>query len=78
MLIDKGSIEIERNGTSVKFIHRDEHGQPRRSLSKLPFQSAVVWKQAIEDWLSNYDEAMPLRRLDGSVVTVGAYESTVT
>lgn len=79
MLIDEGKIEIERTaGGGLKFTHRSADNTPRRSLEKQRFMSAAAWKQAIEDWLSNYAEEMLVTLPDGAVTTVGLYESRVT
>jgi hypothetical protein len=78
MLIDKGRIELERNGTTTRFVHRDEQGQQLRTLQREPYQSAALWQRAVEDWLANFHEDIPLKRLDGTVVTVGDYEAART
>ena len=74
MLIEAGKIVVTRMGPTLKFTHVDHDGQPRRSLAKAPFMSAQNWKQAQEDWLDNYDEAMPLIKPCGTQITVAAFE----
>lgn len=78
MLIDKGRIELERNGAGVRYVHKDENGQPLRTLAKQPYQSPTLWRRAVDDWLANFHENLPLKRLDGRMSTVGAYEDERT
>lgn len=75
MLIDGGKIIVGRVGVGLQFTHIGPDGTQLRRLSKQPFQNAQAWKQAMEDWLSNYDEAMPLIKPCGATSTVGAFES---
>lgn len=77
MLIDMGRIEIVQHGSGIKFVHRDERGEPRRHLEKQSFMSSEAWKIAQAAWLSNYHQNMPLKRLDGQVVTVADYEGNI-
>lgn len=74
MLIDKGWIELEREGAAIRYVHRDEAGQPLRVLSKQGFQSGALWQRAVDDWLANFHDKLPLKRLDGTMTTVAAYE----
>lgn len=75
MLIEDGRIEIMRTGVTHKFVHIRPTGEPGRTLVKQTYMNARAWNQAVEDWLANYHEGMPLKKLDGSITTVGAYES---
>ena len=73
-LISDGVIEVSRNGASLKFTHRDRRGEPLRTLAKAGFMTGASWKQAMEDWLANFDETMPLIKPCGTRTTVGGFE----
>jgi hypothetical protein len=73
-MIEGGRIVVTRAGPALKFTHYGEDGQPRRSLSKAGFMNGQAWSRAMEDWLTNYHEDMPLVKPCGALTTVGAYE----
>lgn len=74
MLIEGGKIVVTRMGPTLKFTHIGPDGVIMRALAKQPFMNAHVWRKAQEDWLGNYDEAMPLVKPCGAISTVGAFE----
>ena len=73
--MSEGKIVVGRVGVGLTFTHVAPDGTPLRKLVKQPFQNAQAWKQAMEDWLSNYDEDMVLIKPCGSQITVAAFES---
>lgn len=79
MLIDKGRIDIEPRGPDrVLYIHSDENGLPMRVLERQRFQTDTLWQRAIDDWLANFHDKLPLKRVDGAVTTVGAHKGSRT
>lgn len=73
-MIEGGRIVVTRAGPALKFTHMRADGTPGRVLAKEGFMSGGAWVRAMEDWLANYDEDMPLVKPCGTLTTVGAYE----